>query len=260
MGAEIAAAALLGALIGSFLNVVIYRVPAGESLVAPGSHCPSCGAPVRAFDNVPVVSWVVLRGHCRGCGGAISFRYPAVELLTAATFAAVVAVRGFDDDLWLELPFVACLIALAGIDLDHKLLPNRIVYPMAAYGLVMSALVAWADFPEHVLAGAGAFLFLLIAVLAYPSGMGMGDVKLGGAMGLYLGLSDRPRAPGRLPDGHDLRAGRDRPRGRPGAQEGRSVRHLPGLRRPGRSARGAGADRLLRVDFPELTHEIVQPG
>ena len=192
MGAEIAAAALLGALIGSFLNVVIYRVPAGESLVAPGSHCPSCGAPVRAFDNVPVVSWVVLRGHCRGCGGAISFRYPAVELLTAATFAAVVAIRGFDDNLWLELPFVACLVALAGIDLDHQLLPNRIVYPMAAYGLVMSALVAWADFPEHVLAGAGAFLFLLIAVLAYPSGMGMGDVKLAGAMGLYLGLSVVP--------------------------------------------------------------------
>ena len=87
---------------------------------------------------------------------------------------------------------MACLIALAGIDLDHKLLPNKIVYPMAVYGLVVSALVAWGDFPEHVIAGAGAFLFLLVAVLAYPSGMGMGDVKLGGAMGLYLGLSIIP--------------------------------------------------------------------
>ncbi|MEA2364002.1 MAG: leader peptidase (prepilin peptidase) / N-methyltransferase [Thermoleophilaceae bacterium] len=192
MGAEIAAAALLGALIGSFLNVAIYRVPRGESLLTPGSHCPSCDAPVRAFDNVPVLSWLLLRGRCRSCGAPISVRYPAVELLTAAGFAAVVAVRGFDEGLWLELPFVACLIALAGIDLDHKLLPNKIVYPMAAYGLVATALVDTSDLPAHLLAGAGAFLFLLLAVLAYPSGMGMGDVKLGGTMGLYLGLSVVP--------------------------------------------------------------------
>ena len=192
MGAEIAAAALLGALIGSFLNVVIYRVPAGGSLVTPGSHCPSCDAPVRAFDNVPVVSWLLLRGRCRSCAARISPRYPAVEALTLAAFAAVVAVRGFDQGLWLELPFVACLIALAGIDLDHQLLPNKIVYPMAAYGLVASAVFEWGAFPEHLIAGAGAFTFLLIAVLAYPSGMGMGDVKLGGTMGLYLGVSVVP--------------------------------------------------------------------
>jgi leader peptidase (prepilin peptidase) / N-methyltransferase len=192
MGAEIAAATLLGALIGSFLNVVIHRLPLGESLVTPGSHCPACDAPVRSFDNVPVLSWLVLRGRCRSCGAPISVRYPAVELLTAASFAAVVAVRGFDDGLWLELPFVACLIALAGIDLDHKLLPNKIVYPMAAYGLVVSLLVVTDDFPEHLIAGVGAFAFLLLAVLAYPSGMGMGDVKLAGAMGLYLGVSVVP--------------------------------------------------------------------
>jgi leader peptidase (prepilin peptidase) / N-methyltransferase len=192
MGAEIAAAAVLGALIGSFLNVVIHRLPLGESLVTPGSHCPACDAPVRSSDNVPVVSWLLLRGRCRSCGASISVRYPAVELLTAAAFAAVVAVRGFDDGLWLELPFVACLIALAGIDLDHKLLPNKIVYPMAAYGLVVSLIVATDDFPEHLIAGVGAFAFLLIAVLAYPSGMGMGDVKLAGAMGLYLGVSVVP--------------------------------------------------------------------
>jgi leader peptidase (prepilin peptidase) / N-methyltransferase len=192
MAAEIASAAVLGALIGSFLNVVIHRLPRGESLVTPGSHCPSCAAPVRALDNLPVLSWLLLRGRCRSCGAPISARYPAVELLTAACFAAVVAVRGFDAGLWLELPFVACLIALAGVDLDHKLLPNKIVYPMAAYGLVATALVDTGDLPEHVLAGAGAFLFLLLAVLAYPSGMGMGDVKLGGAMGLYLGLSVVP--------------------------------------------------------------------
>jgi leader peptidase (prepilin peptidase)/N-methyltransferase len=192
MGAEIAAAAVLGALIGSFLNVVIYRVPLGESLVTPGSHCPACDAPVAVYDNVPVVSWLLLRGRCRSCGAPISIRYPAVELLTAASFAAVVAVRGFDDGLWLELPFVACLIALAGIDLDHKLLPNKIVYPMAAYGLVASLIVVTGEFPEHLIAGAGAFAFLLLAVLAYPSGMGMGDVKLAGAMGVYLGLSVVP--------------------------------------------------------------------
>jgi leader peptidase (prepilin peptidase)/N-methyltransferase len=192
MAAEIAAAALLGAIVGSFLNVVIHRLPRGESLVSPRSQCPSCGAPVRAFDNVPVVSWLVLRGRCRNCGARISPRYPAVELLTAVAFGAVVAARGLDEQLWLELPLVACLIALAGIDLDHKLLPNKIVYPMAAYGLAAAAIVDTGDLPEHLIAGAGAFVFLLVAVLAYPAGMGMGDVKLAGAMGLYLGLSIVP--------------------------------------------------------------------
>ena len=187
-----AAAALLGALIGSFLNVVIHRLPLGESLVSPGSHCPSCGAPVRTRDNVPILSWLLLQGRCRDCGAPISPRYPIVEAITAAAFAAVVAIRGFDDDLWLELPFVACLIALAGIDLDHKLLPNKIVYPMAVWGVVATALFESGDLVEHLIAGAGAFTFLLLAVLAYPSGMGMGDVKLGGAMGVYLGVSVLP--------------------------------------------------------------------
>jgi leader peptidase (prepilin peptidase) / N-methyltransferase len=189
---EIAFAALLGAVVGSFLNVVIHRLPRGESLASPGSRCPSCGTPIAPFDNVPVLSWLLLRGRCRRCGARISPRYPAVELLTAATFAAVVAVLGFDDDLLLQLPFVACLIALAGIDLDHKLLPNKIVYPMAAYGLVATAVVDTGDLVEHLIAGAGGFLFLFAAVFAYPRGMGMGDVKLAGAMGLYLGLSIVP--------------------------------------------------------------------
>src|SRR6187200_3200765 len=176
---EIAIAAVLGALIGSFLNVVIWRLPRGESIVSPGSHCPACGKPLAAYDNVPVLSWVVLGGRCRTCGAPISPRYPIVELLTAASFAGVVAVRGFDDDLVLELPFVAALMALAGIDLDHQLLPNKIVYPMAVYGVAATALVETGDLVEHLIAGAGAFLFLLAAVLAYPRGMGMGDVKLG---------------------------------------------------------------------------------
>ena len=189
---EIAFAAVLGAIIGSFLNVVVWRLPRGESLATPPSQCPSCGERIAPYDNLPVVSWLLLRGRCRRCGARISPRYPLIELLTAAAFAGVVAVRGFDEGLVLELPFVAGLIALAGIDYDHKLLPNMIVYPMAAYGLLATLLVDRDDLAENLIAGAGAFLFLFLAVLAYPRGMGMGDVKLGGAMGLYLGLSILP--------------------------------------------------------------------
>src|SRR5918998_1179080 len=192
MAIEIVSAAVLGAVLGSFLNVVIHRVPLGESLVSPGSRCPACGAPVKPYDNVPVVSWLLLRGRCRNCGTPISPRYPLVELATALAFAAVVAVRGFDNDLVLELPFVAALIALAAIDFDHKILPNKIVYPLAAFGVIATLLVDQDDLAENLIAGAGAFAFLLIAVIAYPRGMGMGDVKLAGAMGLYLGLSVIP--------------------------------------------------------------------
>jgi leader peptidase (prepilin peptidase) / N-methyltransferase len=190
--ADVVVAGAFGAVIGSFLNVVAHRVPIGESLVSPPSRCPECEAPVKPYDNVPVVSWLLLRGRCRNCGTRISPRYPLVELATALAFAAVVAVRGFDNDLVLELPFVAALIALAAIDLDHKLLPNRIVYPLAAYGVIATLLVDQDDLVENLIAGAGAFAFLLTAVLAYPRGMGMGDVKLAGAMGLYLGMSIIP--------------------------------------------------------------------
>jgi leader peptidase (prepilin peptidase) / N-methyltransferase len=189
---EIVGAFVLGAIVGSFLNVVVHRVPRGESLVSPGSKCPECEQPVKPWDNVPLVSWLVLRGRCRHCGARISPRYPAVELLTAAAFAGVVAVRGFDDGLIVELPFVAVLIALAGIDLEHHLLPNRIVYPAAVYGVVAVAIVDAGDLPEHLIAGAGAFAFLLVTALVYPAGMGMGDVKLAGAMGVFLGLSVIP--------------------------------------------------------------------
>ena len=189
---EVIVAGLFGAVIGSFLNVVVHRVPLGESLVSPGSRCPACEAPVKPYDNVPVVSWLLLRGRCRNCGARISPRYPLVELATALAFAAVVAARGFDDDLVLELPFVSALIALAAIDFDHKLLPNKIVYPLAAYGVIATVLVDRGELVENLIAGAGAFTFLLVAVIAYPAGMGMGDVKLGGAMGLYLGASVIP--------------------------------------------------------------------
>ena len=189
---EIALAAVIGAIVGSFLNVVVWRLPRGESLVKPRSRCPACDKPIAPYDNVPILSWLLLQGRCRNCGARISPRYPLVELITAAAFAGVVAVRGFDEGLVLELPFVAALIALAGIDYDHKLLPNKIVYPMAVYGLVATLLVDMDDLVENLIAGGGAFLFLLLAALAYPRGMGMGDVKLAGAMGLYLGLSIIP--------------------------------------------------------------------
>ena len=189
---EIVAVGVVGALVGSFLNVVIWRLPRDESVVTPGSRCPSCERPIAAYDNLPVVSWLLLRGRCRHCGSRISPRYPLVELLCAIAFAAVVAIRGFDVGLVQELPFVAFLLALAGIDHDHKLLPNRIVYPMAAYGLAATLLVDRDDLVENLLAGAGGFLFLLAALVAYPRGMGMGDVKLAGAMGLYLGLAIVP--------------------------------------------------------------------
>jgi len=174
----VALAGVVGAVVGSFLNVVIHRLPRGESLVHPRSRCPGCGKQIAGYD--------------RHCGEPISPRYPVVELLTALTFAAVVLVRGFDDDLILELPFVAALIALAGIDLDHKLLPNKIVYPLAAYGVIATLLVDRDDLVENLVSGAGAFAFLLAAVIAYPRGMGMGDVKLAGAMGLYLGAAVIP--------------------------------------------------------------------
>jgi leader peptidase (prepilin peptidase) / N-methyltransferase len=183
---------VLGAVLGSFLNVVIHRLPRGESLVHPRSRCPSCETQIAGYDNIPIVSWLLLRGRCRHCGAPISPRYPAVELITALAFAAVVLVRGFDDDLIVELPFVAALIALAGIDLDHKLLPNKIVYPLAAWGVVAVLIAERDDIVEHLVAGAGAFLFLFVAVLAYPRGMGMGDVKLAGAMGIYLGTAVIP--------------------------------------------------------------------
>jgi leader peptidase (prepilin peptidase) / N-methyltransferase len=189
---ELVLATPLGLVIGSFLNVVAYRLPRGESLVRPGSRCPSCERPVRPYDNVPVVSWLVLRGRCRDCGERISSRYPLLELLTGCAFAAVVLARGADAELALELPFVAMLVAVAGIDVEHRIVPNKILMPAAVWAVGASAVVRPDALPELLAAGAAAFAFLLAAALAYPAGMGMGDVKLAGVMGLYLGLAVAP--------------------------------------------------------------------
>jgi leader peptidase (prepilin peptidase)/N-methyltransferase len=189
---ELAFAAPLGLVIGSFLNVVAYRLPRGESLVAPPSHCPGCDTPIKPWDNIPLLSWIFLRGRCRSCSERISPRYPLVELATGVLFGALVVAHGPTDDLVVLLPFAAMLIAVADIDLEHRIVPNRIVVPMAAYGVAASAVVRTAMLPELLIAGAAAFTFLLLAALIHPAGMGMGDVKLAGVMGLYLGASIAP--------------------------------------------------------------------
>jgi leader peptidase (prepilin peptidase)/N-methyltransferase len=185
-------AALFGAVIDSFLNVVIHRLPRGESLVAPGSRCTGCSAAIAPYDNVPVISWLVLRGRCRRCAVAIPVRYPLVEAATAAAFAAVALARGPSVELVALLPFAGVLIAVAAIDLDHRVVPNRILLPAAVWALTAAVLLRPDALPELLIAGAASFLALLLAAVAYPGGMGMGDVKLAGLMGLYLGLSVVP--------------------------------------------------------------------
>src|SRR3954470_1353067 len=188
----LAVAAPFGLIIGSFLNVVAYRLPLRKSIVFPGSHCTACDAAVKPYDNIPVLSWLILRGRCRNCAMQISARYPAVELLTALAFIAIVVVNGMNARLALELPFAALLIAVSEIDLEHRIIPNKLLLPAAAWGLAGAALLRTEHLQELVGAGAGAFTFLLITALIHPKGMGMGDVKLAGVMGLYLGASIVP--------------------------------------------------------------------
>ncbi len=180
-------AVLFGLVVGSFLNVVIHRVPQRESVVWPASHCPHCGEPIRPGDNVPLVSYVLLRGRCRNCKEPISARYPAVEATTGLLFGAAAYEFGASLALLPALVLVSALISLAVIDLEHRLLPNVIVGPAALAGLVLSILAdpaGWWMYPLSAVAVAG-FLFGL--VLIYPSGMGMGDVKMGGMLGAFLG-------------------------------------------------------------------------
>ena len=188
----VAIAAVAGLVAGSFFNVVIARLPRHESLVRPGSRCPHCGHPVRPYDNVPVFSWLILRGRCRDCGEPISARYPLVELVTAALFAAVVIDTGANEHVWLGLALVSVLVPVAFIDLDHRIIPNAIVLPGAVAAIAIVAATEPSELSEHLIAGAAAAGFLLLAVLAYPRGMGMGDVKLAGVLGLYLGRSVGP--------------------------------------------------------------------
>jgi leader peptidase (prepilin peptidase)/N-methyltransferase len=180
-------AATGGLLAGSFLNVVAWRMPRGESLLLPGSHCPGCEHPVRPYDNVPVLSWLALRGRCRDCRAPISARYPLVEALTAALATAVVLTNDGLHDVLLGLVLVALLVPIALIDLDHRIIPNRLTGLGAAAALAIGAASDLGGVPQQLIAGAAAGGFLLLAALARPGGMGMGDVKLAGALGLFLG-------------------------------------------------------------------------
>ena len=180
-------AAVGGLLVGSFLNVVAWRLPRGESLVAPGSRCPGCGAPVRPYDNVPVLSWLLLRGRCRDCRTPIAVRYPLVEACSAGLAVAVVAARHGAHDLALGLTLVALLVPIALIDLDHRIIPNRLTALGAIAALAIGAATRPAGLPEQAIAGVAAGGFLLAAALARPGGMGMGDVKLAAMLGLFLG-------------------------------------------------------------------------
>ena len=185
-------AGAFGLILGSFLNVVAYRLPRGESLVWPGSRCPSCETPIRSFDNIPVLSWLALRGKCRSCKTSISARYPVVEAATCLLLVAVVLAKGADNDAWLGLAFVLLLVPVTLIDLDHRIIPNTLMLVGTVVSLAIVLLTQPDSLTEHLIAAAGAGGFLLIAALAYPAGMGMGDVKLAGVMGLFLGRAVGP--------------------------------------------------------------------
>jgi leader peptidase (prepilin peptidase) / N-methyltransferase len=183
-----------GMLFGSFAGVVAYRVPRGESFVSGRSHCDSCGAQIAAYDNIPVLSWLILRGRCRSCGESIPARYPISELAMAGLFAATVAVIGTGDlaELALGLIFCAVLVTVTLADLDRRVIPNSVLLAGTAAALAILIAAEPSALPEHLLAAAGAGGFLLLAALAYPGGMGMGDVKLAAVMGLYLGSAVVP--------------------------------------------------------------------
>jgi leader peptidase (prepilin peptidase)/N-methyltransferase len=199
------AGGVLGLAIGSFLNVVVYRVPAGLSIVAPPSACPKCGHHIRGFDNVPVLSWLVLRGRCRDCREPISARYPAVELGTGVLFVVVVwrflagGVSAGGTSVAIATPLLiaflylaAVSVALALIDLDVRRLPNVIVLPSLVVAAALMTLegILSGDYSALIRAGiamGALFAFYFLLAFLYPGGMGFGDVKLAALLGLYLG-------------------------------------------------------------------------
>ncbi|HYX75616.1 MAG TPA: prepilin peptidase [Gaiellaceae bacterium] len=171
--------------LGSFLNVVAARVPLRRSIVRPASACMSCGHELAWYENVPVASWLWLRGHCRSCHASISARYPAVELATAVLVAGCFVEFGLSGEAFLAAFFCVVLVVLSAIDLEHRIVPNRIVVPAAAF--VLLAHTALDPSPAWALGALGASGFLFVAALAYPAGMGMGDVKLALLLGAMLG-------------------------------------------------------------------------
>ena len=193
LGFFVVYAGLVGLIVGSYLNVVIHRLPQQQSTVLPRSRCPSCGAAIRARDNLPVVSFVLLGGRCRDCHAPISIRYPLIELLTAALFAGSVLRFGVTPSAAGGALFCAALVALAAIDIDHFLLPDRITLPGLVVGLAAQPFLAWGSLAGAVqgaLFGAGILLVMagLWEVLRGIEGMGLGDVKMLAMIGAFLGV------------------------------------------------------------------------
>ena len=178
---------LLGLVVGSFLNVVIHRVPLRQSVVWPASRCPRCGAAIKPKDNVPLLSYLMLGGRCRSCGARIDARYPAVEALSGVLFAAAAYEFRLGYALISALVLISALISLAGTDLEHRLLPNAIVGPAALIGFVLSVLASPERWWLYLLSAGAVAGGLLLLALLYPGGMGMGDVKMGGMLGAFLG-------------------------------------------------------------------------
>jgi leader peptidase (prepilin peptidase)/N-methyltransferase len=193
VGAAAAIAFLGGLMAGSFVTVVAHRVPRGESIVGPRSRCPACGAQIAAYDNIPVFSWALLRGRARCCGVAISARYPLTELCLGALYAATVLVLwGNGTEIALGLVFVTTLVAVTLTDLEQRIIPNKVLLVAAVLGAAIAALGDPGSLPERAIAAATAGGLLFLAALAYPRGMGLGDVKLAAVMGLFLGRNVAP--------------------------------------------------------------------
>lgn len=178
---------LLGAVVGSFLNVVVARLPRKESLVAPGSRCRECGAPIRWCDNVPLLSYCRLKGRCRECRSPIGWRYPLVEGTTGAVFTMGALSFGMVLDLLPALLFLSALVAVTAIDLEHQLIPDLITLPGIAAGFLSSLIVSRPDWKESLMGIALGGGILLIVILLSGGGMGGGDMKLAAMMGAFLG-------------------------------------------------------------------------
>lgn len=182
----------MGMVVGSFLNVCIYRLPREESLVYPGSHCPACGAPIKPYDNIPILSYLMLKGRCRSCRQRISFRYPLVEALTGAVALALAIRYGWSPETPIFFLLCCSLIVVTFIDLDHQIIPNRITYPGIPLGVGASFLLPQVSLQDSLLGlAAGGGILWLVAVtfrwLRKKEGMGFGDVKLLAMIGAFLG-------------------------------------------------------------------------
>lgn len=193
MAAAVVLAFLWGLLAGSFTTVVAHRVPRGESIVAPRSRCPACGVQIAAYDNVPVFSWLLLRGRARCCCASIPARYPLTELALGVAYAATVLVLwGDPGEIALGLVFVTALGAVTLTDLEQRIIPNKVLLVAAVLGVAIVVVADPASLPERAIAAVAAGALFFAAALLYPRGMGLGDVKLAAVMGLFLGQDVAP--------------------------------------------------------------------